>query len=57
MRRVPPTVTIGGAASEVTVLWETELTAKTAAGTGEPEVVVSDAGGISTFGPLFKYEP
>ncbi len=50
------TVTIGSAAGEVTVISETELTAKTAPGAAGPdEVVVSDELGTSSEGPSFTY--
>jgi hypothetical protein len=49
------TVTIGAAAAEVKFVTSTELTAKTPAGSGSPEVVVSDLGGTSKSGPSFKY--
>jgi hypothetical protein len=50
-------VKIGSEATEVLVINETELTAKTAATpVGSDEVVVSDVNGTSTGGPLFKYE-
>ena len=49
------TVTIGAAATEVTVVSETEITAKTPAGSGAAEVVVSTVGGSSTLGPLYTY--
>jgi hypothetical protein len=49
------TVMIGGAATEVNVVSETEITGRTAAGTGSHEVVVSDDGGTSTFGPTYTY--
>src|SRR5664280_275732 len=52
----PATVTIGSAATEVNVLSETEITAKSAAGTaGGDEVVVSDENGTSTGGPIYTY--
>jgi hypothetical protein len=54
----PATVTIGGAATSVEVLSETEIKARTAATTaGSYEVVVSDANGSSTKGPTFTYSP
>jgi subtilisin family serine protease len=49
------TVTIGSAASEVKVVTEEEITAKTPAGLGAQEVVVSDEGGSSTGGPAYTY--
>jgi hypothetical protein len=49
------TVTIGGAATEVRLVSATELTARTPAGSGAPEVTVSDTGGTSTGGPTFTY--
>jgi hypothetical protein len=51
------TVTIGGVeATEVSVVSETELTAKAPAGSAGPdEVVVSDINGPSTGGPLYTY--
>ena len=50
------TVTIGKAATSVTWVSETEVTAKTAAGTaGEDEVVVTDEIAASTGGPSFTY--
>ena len=49
-------VTIGGAASEVKVVSETEITAKTVAGSaGVQEVVVTDVGGPLTGGPEYTY--
>jgi hypothetical protein len=51
------TVTIGTAASEVKVLSATEITAKTAPGSGAHEVSVTDEGGTSTAGPTFSYTP
>ncbi len=48
-------VKIGSEATEPTVVSETEITAKTASGTGKPEVVVTDADGASTGGPDFTY--
>ena len=51
------TVTIGSVASEVEVVSEDEITAKTSAGLGTPEVVVSDGGGTSTGGPTYTYIP
>ena len=49
-------VTIGGAATSVVVVSETEITAKTSAhAAGEAEVVVSDAGGTSSGGPKYTY--
>ena len=50
------TVTIGSAATNVEVKSETEIKAKTAAGTaGKDEVVVTDVGGASTSNPKFEY--
>jgi hypothetical protein len=49
------TVTIGSKATEVVVVSETEITAKTAAGAGKDEVVVTDSRGASTGGPIFTY--
>ena len=49
------TVTIGAAASEVNVVSDTEMTAKTAAGTGSHEVVVTDTNGTSSGGPTYTY--
>ena len=49
------TVTIGSPASEVKVVSEEEITAKTTAGAGEQEVIVTDAGGPSTGGPKYTY--
>jgi hypothetical protein len=52
----PVTVTIGLEASEVVVVSEEEITAKTAAGSAGPEeVVVSDVNGTSTLGPTYTY--
>jgi hypothetical protein len=52
------TVMIGSFASEVFVISETELMAQTSAtAVGSYEVVVSDANGTSSGGPLFTYEP
>ena len=52
------TVTIGGLASSVKILSETELTAVTPAQPpGEDEVIVSDAHGVSSNGPDFTYVP
>ena len=52
----PATVKIGGVATSVVVVSETEITAKTAAhAAGEAEVVVSDAGGASAGGPGYDY--
>ena len=49
-------MTIGAAATSVTVVSETEITAKTAAGSAGPqEVVVTDVGGPSTGGPKYTY--
>jgi streptogramin lyase len=54
----PLTVTIGGAATSVEVLSETEIKAKTAATLAGPyEVVVSNGYGSSTQGPTFTYSP
>ena len=50
-------VTIGAAASEVTFISATELTARTPAGTGTQEVIVKDEGGTSTLGPSYSYIP
>ena len=51
------TVTIGTAASEVKVLSEEEITAKTAAtAAGADEVIVTDTGGASTGGPKYTYD-
>jgi len=50
-------VTIGAAATSVKFNSATELEATTAAGTGTPEVVVTDTGGTSTSGVLFTYVP
>ncbi len=49
-------VTIGGSATEVEFVSETELTATTPPGEGAPEVVVTDKGGSSTMGPTYTYE-
>ena len=49
------TVTIGAAASEVHFVSATELTAKTPAGSGVQEVVVTDEGSSSTGGPKYTY--
>ena len=50
------TVTIGAAATAVAVVSETEITAKTAAGSAGPqEVIVTDVGGSSTAGPKYTY--
>jgi hypothetical protein len=49
------TVTIGGAASEVKVVNEEEITAKTPVGSGAPEVIVTDTGGSSTLGPTYIF--
>jgi hypothetical protein len=50
------TVTIGSEATEVSVLSETEIEARTTSGSpGEDEVVVSDSDGTSTGGPAFTY--
>ena len=52
----PATVKIGSAATAVTVVSETEITAKTAANpAGAQEVIVTDAGGTSTLGPTYTY--
>ncbi len=49
----PVTVTIGAPASEVEVISDTEIKAKTAPGSvGFAEVVVSDENGPSVLGPL-----
>ncbi|MGA2455363.1 MAG: IPT/TIG domain-containing protein [Solirubrobacteraceae bacterium] len=55
--RESSTVTVGGkAAKAVSVISETELTAKTPAGSvGKDEVVVTDTYGSSTAGPDFTY--
>jgi sugar lactone lactonase YvrE/phosphodiesterase/alkaline phosphatase D-like protein len=54
----PATVTMGGAATSVEVISETEIKATTAATTsGSREVVVSDADGISAEGPSYTYAP
>jgi hypothetical protein len=54
----PATVTIGNAATAVEVVSETEIKAKTAAtAAGAYEVVVTDANGTSTGGPLYTYTP
>ena len=49
------TVTVGAAATSVEVKSETEIIAKTAAGTGAPEVVVTDVNGSSKGGVQFTY--
>src|SRR5436305_1511932 len=50
------TVTIGSAATAVSVVSETEIKATTAAtSAGAYEVVVSDGGGASTGGPSYTY--
>ena len=49
------TVTIGSPATDVKVESKTEIKAKTAAGSGSPEVVVSDVGGSSSGGPKYTY--
>jgi IPT/TIG domain len=50
------TVAVGGAATSVVVVSETEITAKTpATSAGKHEVVVTDVGGASTGGPEFTY--
>ncbi len=50
------TVKVGSAATEVSVVSGTEITAKTSAGAaGSDEVVVSDANGTSSGGPSFTY--
>jgi IPT/TIG domain/Regulator of chromosome condensation (RCC1) repeat len=55
---VGATVTIGGEATGVFVVSETEITAKTAASAvGPEEVVVSDVNGTSTGGPSYTYVP
>ena len=52
----PATVTIGSPATEVVVVSENEITAKTAPhAAGPQEVVVKDSGGTSTGGPSFTY--
>ena len=52
----PATVTIGAPASEVEVISETEIKAKTAPGAaGLAEVVVSDENGPSLLGPFYNY--
>jgi IPT/TIG domain/FG-GAP repeat len=52
----PVTVQIGSEAAEVDVVSETELEARTVAtAPGEDEVVVTDANGASTGGPLYTY--
>jgi hypothetical protein len=51
------TVTIGSAATEVVVVSAEEITAKTPAGSGAPEVIVTDVGGSSTLGPTYAYFP
>jgi IPT/TIG domain len=51
------TVTIGSAASEVNVVSAEEITGKTPAGSGAPEVIVTDTGGSSTLGPTYAYFP
>jgi len=51
------TVTIGAAAAGVRFVSGSELTAKTPAGSGSREVIVSDAGGTSKGGPDFTYLP
>ncbi|MFI4984752.1 MAG: IPT/TIG domain-containing protein [Solirubrobacterales bacterium] len=48
------TVKIGSEAAVVTVTAE-EITARTPAGSGTPEVIVTDAGGSSTLGPTYAY--
>ncbi len=50
-------VTIGGSATEVHVVSDTELTATTPPGEGSAEVIVTDKGGSSTLGPSYTYEP
>ncbi len=53
----PATVTIGNAATSVTVKSATEITATTAAtAAGGDEVVVKDANGTSTGGPTYTYK-
>src|ERR1019366_4266515 len=49
------TVTIGSAATSVAVVSETEITATTAAGSGEQEVIVADAGGFAAGGTKYTY--
>ncbi len=50
-------VFIGGEATEVEVISETEISAKTAASSpGTMEVVVEDERGFSTGGPKYTYE-
>jgi hypothetical protein len=51
------TVTIGSAATEVKVVSEGEIKAKTAPGSGTQQVVVTDEGGTSTLGPSYTYIP
>ena len=51
------TVTIGSAASEVNVVSEKEITAKTGPGGGTQKVIVTDAGGSSSGGPSYTYVP
>ncbi len=51
------TVTIGAAATGVTVVSAEEITATTPAGSGSQEVVVSEEGANSTGGPLYTYVP
>jgi hypothetical protein len=52
------TVTIGGQATEVEVISETKLIARTpATSSGTYEVIVSNEGGSSAGGPKFTYEP
>jgi hypothetical protein len=55
---VGATVAIGGAATDVVVDSETEITARTpATAAGPVEVVVSDKNGTSTLGPSYTYIP
>jgi len=52
----PATVTIGNAATSVTVVSATKITARTAAtAAGTDKVVVSDANGTSSGGPSYTY--
>jgi IPT/TIG domain len=54
----PATVTIGSAATSVTVVSATEIMAKTAAtAAGSDAVVVADANGTSPAGPVYTYLP
>jgi 6-phosphogluconolactonase (cycloisomerase 2 family) len=48
-------VTIGSATSDVEVISSTEIKARTPAGSGAPEVVVTNENGISTEGPTYTY--